>query len=263
MGPYAQPFMAAPKKEKLGRPLLASNAALSWFTERATMDDRFAQWTSTSPRELQDARARYFAIGFPHGCNNSSHDMWSTFYEGHRPRQWQGSTDAAMMEGFQPLEIHTARLPELGVCSPEPVDGGVAGHVSSVGSRSARSTGRKPGNVEGASNASTRIATDASRASSGGVPAGAPSGASVSSRQRCNSSCSYVQRLDTLRRVQPRPRVAGPVRKLDWDMFTVSAQKDFDFEATGQRAIFPTVMPGAKPYAYGERRRKKGKGNGT
>lgn len=223
------------------------------------MDDRFAQWTSTSPRELQDARARYFAIGFPHGCNNSSHDMWSTFYEGHRPRQWQGSTDAAMMEGFQPLEIHTARLPELGVCSPEPVDGGVAGHVSSVGSRSARSTGRKPGNVEGASNASTRIATDASRASSGGVPAGAPSGASVSSRQRCNSSCSYVQRLDTLRRVQPRPRVAGPVRKLDWDMFTVSAQKDFDFEATGQRAIFPTVMPGAKPYAYGERRRKKGK----
>lgn len=56
---------------------------------------------------------------------------------------------------------------------------------------------------------------------------------------------SFVRRLDALRHVEERPPAAGAVRDLDHDMFTARARK-FDFEATGLRAIHPTV-PGVQP----------------
>lgn len=40
-------------------------------------------------------------------------------------------------------------------------------------------------------------------------------------------------------------------------MFAVTAQRDFEFEATGKRPIHPTVIPGAKPLANDRKKKKK------
>eukprot|EP00435_Cladocopium_sp_Y103_P061016 s134_g22.t1 len=232
------------KIDKHGRPLLASNAALSWFTERATMDDRYSRWTAQGRGSFLEAltrKHRYFAIGFPHASNNTSDGMWSTFSEGHGSHRWKGTTDGAMEEGFQPLDqVYSARDTRT---APVP-KGSCRASTKASSAISARvcAEGRA---VEGASNAST--SDRHSRLS--GLP--------LSENSKASSECTYVRRLEALRRVQPKPQVSGPVRKLDWDMFAATAQRDFEFEATGKRAIHPTVIPGAKPLEVNERKKKK------
>ncbi|CAL1164919.1 unnamed protein product [Cladocopium goreaui] len=258
-----------PKNAKIdqhGRPLLASNAALSWFTERATMDDRYSRWTAHGSGSFLEAltrRHRYFAIGFPHASNNTSDGMWSTFSEGHGSHRWKGTTDGAMEEGFQPLDLQVYSARDTRTA---PVPKGSCRASTKASSVSARVCGE--GAVEGASNAST--SDRHSRLS--GLP-----DLPRSDDSKASSECTYVRRLvllglttwkfgemsacvkiqEALRRVQPKPHVSGPVRKLDWDMFAVTAQRDFEFEATGKRAIHPTVIPGAKPLANDRKKKKK------
>lgn len=227
-----------PKNAKIdqhGRPLLASNATLSWFTERATMDDRYSRWTAHGSGSFLEAltrRHRYFAIGFPHASNNTSDGMWSTFSEGHGSHRWKGTTDGAMEEGFQPLDLQvysardtrTAPVPK-GSCRASTKASSVSGE----------------GAVEGATGASNASTSDRhSRLS--GLP-----DLPRSDDSKASSECTYVRRLEALRRVQPKPQVSGPV----------TAQRDFEFEATGKRAIHPTVIPGAKPLANDRKKKKK------
>eukprot|EP00434_Breviolum_minutum_P019811 symbB.v1.2.017481.t1/scaffold1363.1/size124464/7 len=237
---------------KHGRPLLASNAALSWFTERASMEDRYSRWTDHGKENFLEAltharrKHRYFAIGFPHPCNNISNDMWSTFSEGHEAHHWKGSTDAAMEEGFQPLEmqVQSARGPRT---TALPGKGSTSASIKA----SSRGGGEAPSCIKrgGGSNISKASTQSGIESKLSGSPMSEPSKAS--------SQCSYVKHLDALRRVQPRPAVAGPVRKLDWVMFSAAAVRDFDFETTGKRAIYPTVIPGAKPLAQQNAAKKK------
>ena len=61
-------------------------------------------------RQVEAPAMRYFAIGFPHPCNNISNDMWSTFSEGHEAHHWKGCPR-------HPLGLQTTSLKHLKVFS--------------------------------------------------------------------------------------------------------------------------------------------------
>ncbi|CAJ1404448.1 unnamed protein product [Effrenium voratum] len=221
----------------IGSKILASNDALSFYTERARIDDRYVRWAAPGNepflQRLTRRGSRYVARGFPHSKHNKSEEMWSTFREGHASCQWQGTTRVTMEEGFQPL------VPDAERKAPKPAT-----------PRKARIDLAAPSCITTSSRGSTRASPAESAAGEGDVASDlAPSAKSGSSL----SQCTYVRRLETLRRVSERPPVAGPVKSLEWDMFTAQRRGTFEGEPTGQRAIHPTIIPGAKP----ERRKRK------
>jgi len=238
------------KVKHAGSPVLANNAALSWYTERAYLDDRYARWTTHGNRDFLRAltrkatQSRYFARGFPNSWNNVSEEMWSTFQEGYSPQTWRGTTSSAM-EGFQQLVPNqvpacvrtntdrSRKLPSRG--STKSSRSGRSGAARSCGGRSTRTPSSR-----------SCLSSWASRVSSQQVTA-APVEKEGSSRPSSGASSNrLIRRLETLRYVSERPPAAGPVRKLDWDMFTVFGRRGFDNEPTGRRVIHPTYIPGTR-----------------
>lgn len=237
------------KVKHFGSPVLANNAALSWYTERAYLDDRYARWTTHGNRDFlraltrQATQSRYFARGFPNSWNNVSEEMWSTFQEGYSPQTWRGTTSSAM-EGFQqlvPSQVpacvrtntdRSRKLPSRG--SIKSSRSGRSGVACSCGGKSTQTP------------SSRSCPSWASRISSQHVAAAPLETAGASRPSSGASSNRLIRRLETLRYVSERPPAAGPVRKLDWHMFTVFGRRGFDNEPTGRRVIHPTYIPGAR-----------------
>mmetsp|Transcript_61255 Transcript_61255/g.143331 ORF Transcript_61255/g.143331 Transcript_61255/m.143331 type:complete len:284 (+) Transcript_61255:14-865(+) len=237
----------------IGSPILANTAALSWYTHRARMDDRYARWTAQGKNDFLRALARgarssrYFARGFPHSWNNTSEEVWTTFHEGHSATQWRGTTNLTMEQGFQQLVPH-----QVPACASRPPTD--RSRRCGRGSHSCSASGRSMGARQSSctrtpSLCSSRPSCKSSRRTPTpvAVPTQQPEAAAGPPSQCSESSGSrLIRRLEILRHVSERPPAAGPVDKLDWEMFTALSRRTFDFEPIGKRVIHPTYVPGAK-----------------
>ncbi|CAE7787906.1 unnamed protein product [Symbiodinium microadriaticum] len=212
------------KVKHFGSPVLANNAALSWYTERAYLDDRYARWTTHGNRDFlraltrQATQSRYFARGFPNSWNNVSEEMWSTFQEGYSPQTWRGTTSSAM-EGFQQL-----------------VPSQVPACVRTNTDRSRKLPSR--GSIK-----SSRSGRSGVACSCGGKSTQTPSSRSCPSwASRISSQHVAAAPLETAGASRPSSGASSNrlIRRL------VFGRRGFDNEPTGRRVIHPTYIPGAR-----------------